>query len=49
VNEVNDKNKIMKQREGLLEVDGKPVQKSEAPLSHDEEGTWLHRFTPVGF
>jgi len=49
VNEVNDKNKIMKKREGLLEVDGKPVQSSEAPLGRDEEGDWLHRFSPVSF
>lgn len=49
VNEVNDKNKIMKKREGLVEIDGKPVQNSQAPLSHDEEGEFLHRFNPVGF
>jgi len=49
VDEVNDKNKIMKKREGLLEVDGKPVTRNEAPLGKDEEGEWLHRFTPVGF
>lgn len=49
VEEVNDKNKIMKRREGLLEVDGKPVQQNEAPLGHDQEGEWLHRFVAVGF
>ena len=49
VNEVNDKNKIMKKREGLIEVDGKPVQNSQAPLSKDEDGEWLHRFIGVGF
>jgi len=49
VNEVNDKNKIMKKREGLLEVDGKPVQNNEAPLGRDEEGDWLHKFVAVGF
>jgi hypothetical protein len=49
VNEVNDKNKIMKKREGLLEVDGKPVQDNQSPLNRDEEGDWLHKFTPVGF
>ena len=49
VNEVNDKNKIMKRREGLISVDGAPVQATEAPLGQDQEGDWLHRFSPVGF
>lgn len=49
VNEVNDKNKVMKKRAGLLEVDGKPVQHNEAPLDKDEEGDWLHRLVPCGF
>lgn len=49
INEVNDKNKIMKKREGLVEVDGKPAQKSEAPLGHDEDGEWLHKLIPVSF
>ena len=49
VNEVNDKNKIMKKREGLIEVDGKPVQRNESPLQQDEEGEWLHKFSPVNF
>lgn len=44
VNEVNDKSKIMKKREGLVSVDGNPVQNNEAPLGKDEEGEWLHRF-----
>ena len=49
IDEVNDKNKIMKKREGLLEVDGKPVTRNEAPLGKDEDGEWLHRLVPVGF
>ena len=49
VNEVNDKNKIMKKRSGLIEVDGKPVRSDENPLDNDEEGEWLHRFSAVGF
>jgi hypothetical protein len=49
VDEVNDKNKVMKKREGLLEVDGKPVTRNEAPLAKDEEGEWLHKFTPVSW
>lgn len=49
VNEVNDKNKIMKKRSDLIEVDGKPVRKDERPLDNDEEGDWIHRFSAVGF
>jgi hypothetical protein len=49
VNEVNDKNKIMKRREGLVTIDGAPVQNNEAPLSRDEEGDWLHKFVANGF
>ncbi len=49
VNEVNDKNKIMKRREGLISVDGKPMQQNEAPLSEDQEGEWLHKMIPVSF
>lgn len=49
VNEVNDKNKIMKKRSGLLEVDGKGAQSSGAPLEDDIEGEWLHKLIPVGF
>lgn len=49
VNEVNDKNKIMKRRAGLVSIDGNPVQNSEAPIEQDEEGQWLHRFVASGF
>jgi len=49
VQEVNDKNKIMKRREGLVELDGKEVQASGAPLGKDQEGEWLHKFVAVGF
>ena len=49
VNEVNDKNKIMKQRSGLLEIDGKSVRSDDSPLDSDQEGEWLHRFSAVGF
>lgn len=48
INEVNDKNKIMKRREGLLSIDGNDV-KGGAPIQTDEEGEWLHRFVGVGF
>lgn len=49
VNEVNDKNKIMKKREGLVSVDGNEVTKDGAPLNQDQEGDWLHKFVAVGF
>lgn len=49
VKEVNDKNKIMKKRSGLQEVDGNQVTKDGAPLEKDQEGEWLHRFAAVGF
>jgi len=49
VNEVNDKNRIMKKRSGLVSVDGAPVTKDEAPLDQDQEGEWLHKFSSVAF
>lgn len=49
VNEVNDKTKIMKKREGLVSIDGSSVTKDEIPLSRDEEGEWLHKFVASGF
>ncbi len=48
IEEVNDKSKHMKQRSGLLSVDGNDVNKG-APLENDQEGTWIHRLVPVGF
>lgn len=49
VNEVNDKNKVMKKRSGLVEVDGKEVNKDGTPLDNDQEGEFLHKFIAVGF
>lgn len=49
VTEVNDKNKVMKKRAGLLSEDGIDVQKSGIPLDKDEEGAWLHKFVASGF
>lgn len=49
VNEVNDKNKIMKKRSGLLSVDGVPARKDENPLEDDVEGEWIHKFVAVSF
>jgi hypothetical protein len=49
VKEINDKNKIMKKRAGLQEVDGVAVTKDNSPLEKDEEGDWLHKFIAVGF
>lgn len=49
VNEVNDENKILKKRSGLMEVDGEKVTKDGSPLDSDSEGEWLHKMIPVGF
>lgn len=49
INEVNDKNKIMKKRAGLVSVDGNAVTNNEAPLEKDEEGDWLHKLIPCSF
>jgi len=49
VNEVNDKNKVMKKREGLVSVDGNDVKKDGSPIYMDEEGDWLHKFVASGF
>lgn len=49
VNEVNDRKKHIPMRSGLISLDGNPVNKDESPLSHDQEGDWLHKMVPVGF
>lgn len=49
VNQVNDKNKRLPKRSGLVSLDGEPIRKDEAPIEKDEEGDWLHRFVAVGF
>jgi hypothetical protein len=49
VNEVNDKNKIMKKRSGLVSVDENNVTKDGSPLSQDQEGEWIHKFVASGF
>lgn len=49
VNEVNDQNKVMKRRAGLVSIDGNPVQKGESPLDNDQEGDWLHKFVSASF
>lgn len=49
VNEVNDKNKRLPKRSGLVSIDGEPIKRDESPLDRDEEGDWLHRFSAVGF
>ncbi len=49
INEVNDENKRMKKRSGLVSVDGENLKRDESPLDKDEDGDWLHRMVPVGF
>jgi len=49
VKEVNDKNKILPKRSGLVSIDGSSVNKDESPLAQDQEGEWLHKFVAAGF
>jgi hypothetical protein len=49
VNEVNDKSKVLPQRSGLMEVDGKQVRQNGAPTEIDQEGNWLHKFVAAKF
>lgn len=49
VEEVNDKNKVTPKRSGLLEVDGKEVNRDGSPLTSDQDGDWLHKFVANGF
>jgi len=49
IKEVNDKNKIMKKRSGLMSIDGNDVNKNGSPLEGDEEGEWLHKFVNKDF
>jgi hypothetical protein len=49
VKEVNDKNKVLPKRSGLVSIDGNAIKKDESPLDRDEEGDWLHKFSAVGF
>ncbi len=49
VKEVNDSSKKIPRRSGLVSIDGEALRKDESPLDRDEEGEWLHRFTPVSF
>lgn len=49
VNEVNDKNKVMKKRSGLVSIDENNVNADGSPLGSDQEGDWLHKFVAVGF
>lgn len=49
VKEVNDKNKHIPKRSGLVSVDGNALRKDESPLDKDQEGDWLHKFVAVGF
>lgn len=49
IKEVNDKNKNIPQRSGLISVDGNPINKDESPLDKDQEGSWLHKFVNASF
>ena len=49
VKTVNDKNKRLPRRSGLVSIDGEALRKDESPLDRDEEGEFLHRFVAAGF
>lgn len=49
VKEINDKNKTIPKRSGLLSVDGQAVTRDNSPLAHDEEGSWIHKFVAASF
>lgn len=49
IKEVNDKNKYLPKRSGLVCIDGEAVKKDESPLDRDEAGDWLHKLVPCGF
>lgn len=49
VEEINDQNKVLPRRSGLVSIDGNSINKDEAPLVKDEAGEWLHKMVPVGF
>ena len=49
IKEVNDQNKHMPKRSGLVSLDGNEVNKDGSPLAKDQEGDWTHKFTAVGF
>lgn len=49
VKEVNDKNKILKRRAGLVSEDGKDLKMGGSPIESDTDGEWLHKFIPCGF
>lgn len=49
VKEVNDKNKHIPKRSGLVAIDGELVKKDGSPTEFDMDGDWLHRFSAVGF
>lgn len=49
VKEVNDQNKYLKKRSGLLSLDGNDVNKDGSPLAKDEDGDWQHKFVASGF
>lgn len=48
IKEVNDVNKILKKRSGLVPTD-KDLDSTGAPLEMDQEGDWIHKLIPVGF
>lgn len=49
IKEVNDEDKKLPVRKDLVSVDGKSVNRDDAPLDRDQEGEWIHKLVPCGF
>ena len=49
VDEINDQNKVLPKRSGLVSIDGNSLNKDDSPLDRDEVGDWLHKMVPVSF
>lgn len=47
INEVNDRNKVMKKRSGF--TGDRNLEESGRPLDRDEEGDWIHKLVPCNF
>ena len=49
IKEVNESQERNVKRAGLMEVDGKEVNRDGSPLQNDEKGDWTHKLVSVGF
>ena len=49
VKEVNESQDKLMSRAGLMEVDGKEVNRDGSPLDHDVKADWTHKLVAAGF